>query len=282
MKVVCILVTYNPDMEKLSETLSSIENQVDKILIINNSTQFLILGEKDNIEIIELGKNYGIAYAQNVGIRKAILLEPDFVLISDQDTVYPDNYVDGFIPYVKESLAHIYCPVFYDNIKNTYSPIMIEKFKSISFIDTPTYVEHAIASGTLIDISIFEKVGLMDERLFIDYVDFEWCWRATSMGYKIVTIPEVIINHQLGDGVKKVLFKNVTLRSNMRYYYIIRNGFYLAAHCKYLSKSEKHKLYQRSMSFFIGVILLKHDWNTIKLCLRALRNGLKGKLGSNF
>lgn len=269
-------------MEKLSETLSSIKNQVEKILIINNSTQSLILGEKDNIEIIELGKNYGIAYAQNVGIKKAILLEPDFVLISDQDTVYPDNYVDGFMPYVKENLAHIYCPVFYDNIKNTYSPIMIEKFKSVSFIDTPTYVEHAIASGTLIDISIFEKVGLMDERLFIDYVDFEWCWRATSMGYKIVTIPSIIINHQLGDGTKIVLWKKVTLRSDFRYYYILRNGFYLAYHCKYLSKKDRLRLMKRTVSFSFGVMLLRHNIKGLMICFKAYFNGLFGKLGDNY
>lgn len=283
MKKICaVLVTYNPNVDIIKKTIKSLEKQVEKIIIVDNSDIEHQLTYCEEINVIRLGGNYGISYAQNRGIEYALKLGFDYILLSDQDTEYPENYLSSFNKYIESNLADVYCPVFYDNVKNEYSPIMIGKFKSVESINQPTFVAHAIASGTIISKDCLDAVGLMKEDLFIDYVDFEWCWRATFLGKKIVTIPEAIINHQLGDGVKKVLFKNVTLRSNMRYYYIIRNGFYLAAHCEYLSKFEKYKLYQRSVSFFIGVILLKHDWNSIKLCLRALKNGVKGKLGANF
>jgi len=39
----------------------------------------------------------------------------------------------------------------------------------------------------------------MNEDLFIDWVDFEWCWRARKKGYKIIGNANVVITHQLGD-----------------------------------------------------------------------------------
>lgn len=43
-----------------------------------------------------------------------------------------------------------------------------------------TEVSELISSASLIAVSNFEKTGLMDEELFIDGVDHEWCWRASS------------------------------------------------------------------------------------------------------
>lgn len=278
MKVIAVLVTYRPNFELLENTLESISSQVNSVVIVNNGNDEIFI-KHSNVNIIQLGDNYGIAYAQNVGIRKAIEQKADFVLISDQDTVYPENYIMGFMKYIMNNKASVYCPVFYDNVKNVYSPIMIEKFKALDKIEEPTYVEHAISSGTLIDTTIFGDVGLMDEDLFIDYVDFEWCWRAVSKGYRIVTVPDIIINHQLGDGVKKIFNKQVTLRSDIRYFYILRNGFYLSKYCEYLNKVEKKLLLKRTISFSFGVILLRHNIKILRIVLKAFSNASKKKLG---
>lgn len=279
MKIIAIIVSFRPNIELLKKTISSLQFQVNNIIIVNNDTNDFQFVTSQNVLIINLNNNFGIAYAQNIGINKAIELNADYILLSDQDTIYPENYINQFLPYIREKNAQLYCPVFFDNVKNIYSPIMIEKFKSVPFVTQPTFVQHAIASGSIIDIKCLDKVGLMDENLFIDYVDFEFCWRLTNAGYKILTIPSIIINHQLGDGTKKILNKHVTLRSDVRYFYILRNGFYLAFHCKYLSFLEKVSLLKRTISFSCGVFLLKHNLNSIKLVLSALYDGITCKLG---
>lgn len=45
------------------------------------------------------------------------------------------------------------------------------------------YPDTITTLGSLIPISVFEKVGVMDEPLFIDY---EWCLRAIEKGIKYV------------------------------------------------------------------------------------------------
>lgn len=279
MSVISVLVTFKPNIETLNKTIKSIASQVNKIIVVNNGEEDFEFNGFDNLIFKKLDGNYGIAYAQNVGIRNAIKEGADFILLSDQDTIYPENYINQFLPYLNEGNAQLYCPIFFDNVKNVYSPIMIKKFKSVSFVNEPTFVQHAIASGSIIDVDCLNKVGLMDENLFIDYVDFEFCWRLTNCGYKILTVPSIIINHQLGDGTKKILNKHVTLRSDIRYFYILRNGFYLAFHCKYLSFLEKLSLLKRTISFSCGVFLLKHNFKSIRLIFTALYDGITSKLG---
>ena len=275
MNVSVIFVLYKPNIDEFYKTLDSIKNQVNHLIIVVNENAEYNFSNYSNSVQISLGKNFGIAYAQNRGIEKAISLSSDYILLSEQDTVYPTNYISSFIPYIQKNYADVYCPVFYDKVKNTYSPIMVGKFKAIYKYDEPIYVEHAIASGTLIKSDIFKETGLMDEKLFIDYVDFEWCWRIVSKKKKIITIPSIIINHQLGDGVKKIGLWKVTLRSDFRYFYIIRNGFYLSFYCEYLNKYERKHLLLRTLKFCIGIILLKHNLTGIKLCKNAYEDAKK-------
>lgn len=280
-KIVAIIVTYKPNYSLLQKTITSLYPQLNSIIIVNNSEEKIELDKKDNIIIIDLQKNYGIAYAQNRGIEKAKEINANYILLSDQDTVYPSNYILSFEKYINnttEYKADVFCPIFYDNIKNVYSPIMVEKFKYIKRSELPVYVQHAIASGTLINMESLEKIGFMDEALFIDYVDFEWCWRAVAKGFKILTIPSIVINHQLGDGVKKILNKEVTIRSDFRYYYILRNGYYLSFHCKYLTSREKLSLFNRTVRFSIGILLLRHNFKAIKICNKAFYRGVFKKL----
>ena len=118
----------------------------------------------------------------------------------------------------------------------------------------------------------------MDERLFIDYVDFEWCWRAIAKGVKILTVPSIVINHNLGDGTKKILWKTVTLRSDARYFYSIRNAFYLSFHSPFLLIKEKIYLFIRNLRVVFAFLLLKHNLKSVKLINKAFTDALWGKL----
>ena len=130
MKIIAIIVLYKPNIDLMNKVLLSINTQVNNIILINNGCEKYDFSNFDNIESINLGDNFGIAYAQNRGIEKALKLGADYVLLSDQDTIYPNDYITSFLSFISKNMADVYCPVFYDNIKNTYSPIMVRKFNS--------------------------------------------------------------------------------------------------------------------------------------------------------
>ncbi|MDR2408843.1 MAG: glycosyltransferase family 2 protein, partial [Bacteroidales bacterium] len=195
----CILVTYHPDILLLNRVLDGILFQIRNCYVINNGVQYFCYST-NNITIVNLGRNYGIAYAQNYGIELAKRHNADFVLLSDQDTIYPEDFISKMLDVYEhtEDKEHIgaITPIFYDKNKDRSSAIMATKFYSIIPESHKIYtVAHTISSGSLIPMENLKIIGFMREELFIDYVDTEWYWRALKYGYKILSIPAVAIKH---------------------------------------------------------------------------------------
>ena len=88
MKIGAVIVLYDPEHDKIEETLGSLSNQVDEICLIDNSSSSHSswFPRWRNLKYIYLGENKGIALAQNVGIRELQSLSCDYILFSDQDS----------------------------------------------------------------------------------------------------------------------------------------------------------------------------------------------------
>jgi rhamnosyltransferase len=280
--IAVIIITYNPNMHQLEETIHSIAKQVSHVIIIDNGNTFFLFKGIDNLIIINLGKNYGVAYAQNRGIEKAFQLNAQFIIFSDQDTVFPNDYVSKNMVAYKQLKCHnlaALVPVFFNNNKNKKNPVMITKFLYTNNFSVP-YIKtaHAISSGTFVCSDSLKVIGEMNERLFIDYVDFEWCWRATKLGYTIFTIPDIIINHRLGDNVKNIFKRQITLRKDTRYFYMLRNAFFLVCYSPYLKLYERILLAKNGILHAFGIFFLRHDFDILKLILSAIFKGLTGRM----
>ena len=90
------------------------------------------------------------------------------------------------------------------------------------------YKMHSIISSySLIPIKNFYTVGLMEEHLFIDFVDQEWCWRAHYFNnMTCILVPDITITHELGIS-KKFLGKRISISSPFRIYFQTRNLLWL-------------------------------------------------------
>ena len=71
-----------------------------------------------------------------------------------------------------------------------------------------TESDHLISSGSLIRLDVFDKVGLMLEELFIDFVDIEWGMRAKKNGYICYIANNVLMKHSIGDKSVKIPLTN--------------------------------------------------------------------------
>lgn len=287
MKTTVVYVTYNPNTELLSKSLNSIVSQVDKVIIVDNTPnkdKKLEMLKTNSVEIIYLEDNYGVAYAQNIGIKKALEENCDYVMLSDQDTIYPDNYISDMIKIfdIYDNVGAV-APKFIDGMKKSYNgfisltPIIFKQFFPQSGLHE---VMQVIASGKILNAKYLSDIGLMDEELFIDWVDLEWCWRARKKGYKIIGNADVVIEHQLGDSSKDIGFREVNLRSPIRHYYITRNAFHLALRDKSLDILHRITLFFRSFRYIVGFpILSKPHLTHLKYVLLGFWHGITGKLG---
>jgi len=292
---IVIIVTYFPDEKTITKTVKSLMKQVSELLIIDNTPNgsnvfknYTLLDRGNNIELITLNENVGIAKAQNIGIKRALKSKAEFILLSDQDTFYPDNYITKMLEAYsrianKEKIAVI-APDFaelnrggerqgfvrFDNI-----------FSKRIFPQSGCHeITQAISSGKMIPIEIFRDVGLMYEELFIDWVDLEWCWRARSKGYKIIGCADVVIEHSLGDVVIEVGLKSYSIRSPIRDYYIIRNAIHLALRSKYINFGMRINILMKSVKYIIGFTILgKPHWKHFIFSLKGFYHGITKKMG---
>jgi rhamnosyltransferase len=287
MKITAVYVTYNADIILLKKSIESIISQVNKIYIIDNTPNKDLRLENlknEKVEIIYLGDNFGIAYAQNIGIKKSLNDNADFIMLSDQDTCYPKSYIyDMLQVFSYDKTIAAVAPRFIDSNKtgkdgfiSIYPLIFKQIFPKKGLYD----VMQVIASGKILRAKYLKDIGLMNENLFIDWVDIEWCWRARKKGYKIIGNADVVINHQLGDNSKNIGFREVNLRSPIRHYYITRNAFYLSLYSKNLDLLHRITLFFKSFRYIIGYpILAKPRLKNLKYVLLGLWHGVNKKLG---
>lgn len=154
-----------------------------------------------------------------------------YLLFLDQDSILLENSV--------QKLIHAYSKLVKSNVLvGAVGPRVINRQtgkeyrgnvkKGVSYADNVTETIDLISSASLIEMTVFEKIGLMDEKLFIDGVDHEWCWRAKFKGhYRFFIIETVRLSHQLGEGDRFFLWMKIAIPTPFRTYFQFRNYFIL-------------------------------------------------------
>lgn len=236
-----LVITFNPNILNLKNLIQKLSEQnCEAIIVDNNSENVAEIFEIKNkmVSIISLESNFGIAYAQNVGIKEIILRKFQYVIFFDQDSQIDKNYIDKMsYDYLnlskKEAKIGLLGPKFIDDRYGFYyKTVNMNKFGirekiDVSNIDQPFHSALLISSGSLVSVDTFTKIGFMRENYFIDYVDTEWCIRAESMGYKNFISSSATMVHAIGDNVLQFKYFNVPVHSAFRRYYRVRNAYYM-------------------------------------------------------
>lgn len=291
MRIGACIITYNPDISVLITGIESLISQVDKLIVTDNGSKEKdtlqdICAKYDKVQFIPLGENKGIAAATNIALQEFAELKYDFVLTSDQDSVYPADYVIKFKnnkELLNDDNIAVYTPVFFDENGADYAPVIVESrffVKKTRAVDKFTDVFQAIASGMIINLNLLQTIGMMDEDLFIDWIDLEFCWRVHFYQKRIVCCKDMTIHHKLGDKSVDIGYRKVSLRSWIRNYYITRNAFYLATHTRYLKKISKVILFIKSFRYIAGfTILCENHKKNFSYTVKGMHDGIHGRLG---
>lgn len=242
-QVHAIVVTFNPERDVLLREFALLAPQVDKIWLVDNaSSQSLsiwVIGlpAAGKLELVQMSANLGLGAAQNAGIQLALAAGASHVLILDQDSEPLPDMVDRLLV-ASDRLQSagvrvaVVAPVYADSATGPASGFVRLgwlDFKKQMSLPGQEVVEadFVISSGSLIPVSVLDDIGPMDESLFIDHVDTEWCLRAQSKGYRLFGVPGARMVHSLGDRRTRIWFlrwRNVPYHSPFRYYYIMRNS----------------------------------------------------------
>lgn len=290
MKFHCVIVTYNPDVKLFNKVLSSIYSNTSYISIIDNGSSNVddIRGLNANVNLISLAENLGIGAAQNIGIKNALSLGADYIWLSDQDTIYSHDFIKHICCCIAELKRReinysVIGPCYIDVLQNkvlpfiSYTPFAEEIIPKTGI----NFVSQLISSGMIIPKSVFTQVGYKREDLFIDWVDFEWCWRSRQMGYKVVAYGDVTIRHALGDEIVTVFHRNITIRSPIRRYFFIRNSIYLSIYSNFIPIQARIEIFIKTIIwiFFYPLLQKNKKIEYFKASLLGFFHGIIAKLG---
>jgi len=296
MKIAAVIVLYYPDNLFVKKVIESIQSSTSIIILIDNTPEsdapsdHQVSGIDANIIVVSNKKNLGVAAAQNQGLKVAKEQGCDYLLILDQDTLPSKNLLSEQLAALasindiqRENIAAI-APCFHDE-RYDYSGTFIVLDKLVprklkcNQSDAVHFVDYAISSGLLIRISLIENIGLMNEDLFIDYVDIEWCLRARSKGYYILAAFSARIRHELGDTIRTFCGGRikVPLRSPVRTYYMVRNAIILYKMKHIPLKWKLYDFMRLNLRLLTYIIINTSRIKHIKSVISAIYDGFRYK-----
>lgn len=277
-----VIVTYNPDVGVLTNLIKSLSKQIDSVVVVDNFSNNIdsIKNLDARFKCIPLEKNIGLASAQNIGIRDVITYS-SHVIIFDQDSEISADFVANQLKcetmLLKKGIkVSAVGPKFYDKESGYEYPATVYKgpfIKKVPVKDEPVEATFVIASGSLIRTVVLRDVGLMLDDFFIDFVDVEWCLRASEKGYKCFINPFESMKHSIGDLRVNIFGRMISLHSDFRKFYIYRNGLYMAR-LPYVPVGYKVRVFIFNMiRTLIGCSLSKDKLKTVKVSSKGWFSG---------
>ena len=282
-----IVILYRPCEKELFINLQALVKQVKNIILIDNTEN----SEKDNeiekkikdiypsdVDYVSLGENTGIAYAQNIGITKAIEKGFDYFILLDQDSEMSENLANTLLESFKalqkrgEKVACVGPKIINKDSQEEYKALINKG----TLTDDYTEKDAIIASGTFISKEAIEDIGMMEAKLFIDLVDFEWCWRARSKGYRIFVDNHAFLYHRVGENNINLFGRyHLIISAPIRYYYQYRNYLRLIRRSYVPTYWKISELIKKLIEIFVIILMVPPRLKRLHFIFKGIIGGLK-------
>lgn len=292
-RVCAVIVTYGPEPGLLRRVIDSVLQQVGHLVVFDNGSRSVdvaaIVGTGAGVSLVASPDNVGLGAALNRACERAHALGYEYVLLMDQDSVLAAGMVDTLGTALQQLQRHervaAVGPQFRDSRSGLLAPFVRFGFpfnhKLRGGPGQRVSCDFLITSGSLLPMAALLDIGPMDERLFIDNLDMEWCFRAKRSGHALYGICDAQMSHSIGEELLPSRAKpdGVIVHKPFRLYFIMRN---------------RVLLYRRACTPGVWIaqdvprLLLKLVGNSLflaprgarlKFMLKGLWDGMRGRSG---
>ena len=220
-----ILVNYNGKEynDKCIQSIlnSTIRGQIKIIIVDNLSTDGSLealeehWGSNEQIQIIQLRRNYGFSRANNEGIRAAIKQGIENFLLLNNDTEIESFTIEKMVESQKQTGAIVVPKVLYADrpeiiwcAGGEFSSVVKKPRQSgLNQPDGPEFqvsrfCGFANGCGLLLTKEIIDKIGFLDERFVLYYEDTEYSLRALDNGISVWYCADAVVYHKVNGSTK--------------------------------------------------------------------------------
>ena len=228
-----VVLNYNAGKLLLNciESIKKSSYQNIEILVVDNissdNSQIECKKKFPDIKLIQNDENLGYCGGNNEGIKKA---EGEFIIILNPDTIVETNWIDELLNAQKEFGDGLYQPKILslneeNTIQSTGNMLHIFGFgfardKGNKVSEKKEEIEKVgYASGTCLFTTrkVLDKIGLLDEFLFLYHDDLDLGWRGAQIGINSFYVPKSKIYHVESYSLKWSSKKFYWLERNRKY-----------------------------------------------------------------
>ena len=241
--VVAVIANWNlrKDLLECLESLYKTDYPNMHVIVVdNNSTDdSIVCVEKQfpQTQLIKRNENGGYAAALNDGIRAGSVLNPDFFLVLNNDTLVPSETLGKLVDTrLSDTQIAVSAPkvIYHDHPERIFSlgdriyswfplPVRIGR----KAYDRPAYsktmeFDYLFGCALLIRTQSLKQVGLFDTSFFMYYEDADLCRRMRDKGWKNVRVGSTVIHHKASLSSRLVPDEMVYLRARNRFWFYRR------------------------------------------------------------
>lgn len=157
-----------------------------------------------NICYIHDKMNSGVSKAYNSGARYAAKINKTWLLLLDQDTKFPENFITDYLTAVEKNPdIPIFCPILQTQYGHIMSPCLYIRKRGV-------WVKHIkqgilnfnkyspVNSGLMIYLEAFNKAGGYNESVRLDFADFQFIEKIRNYYSRFFLIDMVCIQEFSG------------------------------------------------------------------------------------
>lgn len=240
------------------------------------------------IAYVANGENLGIATALNQGVELLRRENCRVALLFDQDSEPTEDLLRGLPETMLREMdagrrVALIGPAYVDARLGGTAPFVRFGFPALKRVAPEgtelIEVDFLISSGSCVNLGVWATIGPMDDSLFIDFVDLEWCARARAAGFSVAGAPWLRLAHELGGEPVRFLGRTYPSHSPLRHYYLFRNAVALMKR-KYVPWQWKaNELLKMPFRLAIYGIWLEPRWRHLQMAFLGIWHGLKGRSG---
>lgn len=187
------------------------------------------------VPLLCIENNLGYAEGNNRGMAYALLENPDYVFVLNNDTLLAPDILDRLVEAAEENPKNVmvgptmYCiepertvyaaGSFVDwKLGDVRHRGMFKPEEQCALPHEPNPVDFITGCGVLVRASFIREHGALDPRFYLNYEDVEWGIRAWKQGYQVLHVPGAVMWHKVSATLGQASAANT--------YYSTRNALF--------------------------------------------------------
>jgi rhamnosyltransferase len=277
-RLAAVLTAYSPD-PSLAARFGPLLAICGWIIVVDNTPGGHAFGQlPEGFVLLQDGVNKGLGPALNVGVLEARRRGVEQVFLFDQDSTPSLELLRNLL----EARATV--------LRAGDELVGVgPRFVDDSLVgEQPAQPAHGVAmqpmtclptSGMLLPVVPFCESGGFASDLFLDFVDFEWCWRVRARGWRFYRALQVPMFHRLGLAQKHLWGLHFHVPAPYRHYFQFRDTMRVTPRSYVPMYSRIRLLGVLPLKLIVYPFILDRGRERLAWMGRGIRDALRGVSG---